>query len=254
MFCIYCGTRLPEKSVFCPSCGAKVTWEISAEKGAAEKDRPPVKTGIPTACASCGSHRLKRIRKGEYLCEHCGSKFFVEEQIRIKSREEIDASLLALFMEADEYGGKDDYQAAFQTLAKGLEIAPDNGMLMLKLGRACRELGYAQKALEYYQKAEALNPDDPVIYVNVGTVYMDRGQPEKARPLYEKGLAMMEADPLSASAGEIAVTYGNYALCIGKLGDTEGAKKYLAIAKEKGYSRESINTICRTLHLNPDRI
>ena len=34
-----------------------------------------------------------------------------------------------------------------------------------------------------------------------------------------------------------------------KLGDKKNAKKYLSIAKEKGYSKDSIDTICRELHL-----
>lgn len=254
MFCIYCGTRLPEKAAFCPACGAKVTWEIYGEKGAAGKDRPHVKTDVPTVCASCGSNRLKRVRKGVYICEHCGNKFYVDEQSRIESEEEIDARILTVFAEADGYIKKKEYKSALQALAKGLEIDPDNGTLMIKLGMVCRNLGYAQEALEYYQKAETLVPDDPTIYVNEGTLYMDRGRPDKARPLYEKGLAMMEEDPMCATITDVATTYACYAMCIGKLGDTAGAKKYLTMAKERGYDRESIKSICHSLYLDPNRI
>ena len=66
---------------------------------------------------------------------------------------------------------------------------------------------------------------------------------------YEKAVAIIVSDPLSASAEDTAVTYGNYAYCLGKLGDRKNAKKYLSIAKEKGYSKDSIDTICRDLHL-----
>ena len=55
---------------------------------------------------------------------------------------------------------------------------------------------------------------------------------------------------MSACAEDIAITYGNYALCIGKLGDKDGAKEYLTLAKEKGYSKDSINSVCKQVHLN----
>ena len=53
MFCIYCGTRIPDHAAFCPACGAKVAV-VKVE----EKERPP---GMRAAvCASCGSNNLKR--------------------------------------------------------------------------------------------------------------------------------------------------------------------------------------------------
>ena len=61
--------------------------------------------------------------------------------------------------------------------------------------------------------------------------------------------AIIVSDPMSACAEDIAGTYGNYAYCLGKLGGMKNAKKYLSVAKEKGYSKDSIDTICRDLHL-----
>lgn len=249
MFCVSCGTVLPNDAVFCPRCGAKITWKQSEEKCCPDNSRMYL-----LECSSCGSHDLKRVRKGEYICEHCGSRFFMDDEDDIETNEEADAKLLALFDEAAKYEQKGDTGKELQILVKGLDIAPADCTLMLKLGRAYWKLGYLKKALEYYQKAEESDPDDPIVYINIGALYLKQKQYTKAKPFFEKGIAMIEADPLSASVNDTAVSYGNYAWCIGELGDMENAVKYLSMAKEKGYSLDSIKTICRSLRLNPGNI
>ena len=99
-----------------------------------------------------------------------------------------------------------------------------------------------------------MDPDNPTVYCNIGNVYFTQGQYAAAKPLYEKALAGIEANPMRVSGNDIAVSYGNYGNCLGKLGDLEGAKKYLSLAKTKGYSRESLRNVCRQLGLNPKRL
>ena len=147
------------------------------------------------------------------------------------------------------YAEKKDYRNELRTLAKAMEIAPENNTVLLRLGRAYWRAGLPEKALEYYHIAEELYPEDPIVYANIGSAYLKLGHNEKAKEQYEKAIFMIEADPMSACADDIAITYGNYALCVGRLGDRTAAKKYLSIAKEKGYSKDSIDTICGELHL-----
>ena len=236
MFCIKCGAALPNGADFCPKCGTRT--------GAS--DRTP-----PESCTACGSRALKRVRRGEYLCEHCGSRYYVNGEEGIESEEEAEARLMALFVEASEYEARDDIPAELQILLKGLDIAPQNIDLLLKLGRSYWRLGQNRKAMEYFERAEASDPGNPVISIGVGSVYLTQGLYAEAKSLYEKGLSIMEADPLSATANDIAVSYGNYGYCLGKLGDRKGAKKYLSIAKKKGYNPESLANVCRQLGLNP---
>ena len=200
-------------------------------------------------CASCKAP----LPEGAAFCPSCGNRVGLKPYAEMDEWPETSV-LLKIFAEADEYERKDDYQTELQILSKGLRIAPDNCSLMLRLGRAFWRLGYDQKAMDYYRKAERLNPRDPIVYVNIAAVYISRGMYAEARPYLERGIAIIEADPLSASAGDIAVTYGNYALCAGELGDRSGAKKYLALAKKNGYRRESLETVCSRLHLDPDGI
>ncbi len=245
MFCMYCGAAVPNAAAFCPACGRQIAGEP-----ASVKESPADKELIPSVCKSCGSNSLKRVRRGEYLCEHCGSRFFTDAKARAESGEETESKLAAIFAEAVEFDDRRDYKAELETLVKGLDIAPDNCTLLLKLGRVNRRMGFPKEALEYYRRAEAADPENPIIYVNMATLYIGQGQTAQARPLLEKAIAMIEADPLSAPSGDITVTYGNYALCLGKLGDRAGAKKYLRKAKELGCSKDEIKDICRQIGLN----
>lgn len=236
MFCIKCGAALPEGANFCPKCGTKTGFS----------DRTP-----PESCTACGSRALKRVRRGEYLCEHCGSRYHVNGEDGIESEEETEARLTALFVEASEYEARDDIPAELQILLKGLDIAPQNINLLLKLGRSYWRLGQNQKAMEYYERAEVSDPGNPIISIGVGNIYLTQGVYIEAKTLYEKGLSIMEANPLSVTANDIAVSYGNYGYCLGKLGDRKGAKKYLSIAKKKGYNPQSLANVCRQLGLDP---
>ena len=242
MFCIKCGASVPEGAAFCPACGAAVGGKQPAGNDGAKE-----KGGVPSTCTSCGSGSLKRVRKGEYLCEHCGHRYFTDAQD--PGPEETEARLVALFTEADEYRDRGNHQKALEILTKGLDFAPEDAMLLMKLGMEYWALGAAQKARDYYLESEKRNPDNPIIYANLGCLNLTQGQPAEARMYCAKAIAMIEADPFSATPSETGIAYGNYALCLGRLGDLENAEKYLRIAEKKGYSAKSIANIRNELHL-----
>ena len=242
MYCASCGSPLPEKAAFCPTCGAKV--QAPPQTGSAG----PNGNGLrPALCTFCGSGSLKKVRKGEYVCESCGRRFFADDPADVLSENESEAELLAILAEAEEYMEKGDYRSELRVLSRGLAVAPEDTTLLLRLGRVCNRLAMVQEAMEYYRRAEKNDPDDPIVYSNVASLYQKQGQHAEAKPLYEKAIRMIEADPMAASVGDAAVVYGNYGWCLGKLGDKAGAKKYLARAKEMGYSRNSLDYICRDL-------
>ncbi len=51
-FCHRCGSRLPENSSFCPTCGTRTNHE----------------QGLPQTCPACG----QPLVDGCYFCVHCG--------------------------------------------------------------------------------------------------------------------------------------------------------------------------------------
>ena len=240
MFCRFCGAALSDDAAFCHSCGAKVSGGEGSEKGLLRSMR----------CTACGSGSLKRIRAGEYRCEHCGTMFHTDAQSSGENHEAVDAKVSILLSEASACAEKKDYHHELQALTEAMALSPEDNTVLLRLGRAHWRLGSLEKAMEIYRAAEALYPDDPTVYINIGSVFFKSGHFAEANAQYEKAIAIIASNPMSACAEDIAVAYGNYAYCLGKLGDKKNAKKYLSLAKEKGYSKESINTICKDLHLN----
>jgi len=239
MFCKFCGAILPDDATFCPACGVKVTWEARSEASKLHTMR----------CTSCGSTSLRKLPTGGYRCEHCGTRLFAEEEKPGKDNGSVDAQVAILLSEAATFAEKKDYQNEIQALTKAVELSPENNTALLRLGRAYWQLGSFEKAMEYYRIAEELYPDDPAVYNNIGSTFFMSGHYAEAYAQYEKAIAIIDSDPNSACAEDTAVFYGNYAYSLGKLGDKKNAKKYLSIAKEKGYSKESINKICEDLHL-----
>ena len=103
MFCIHCGSALPEDAAFCPVCGKKVMG----------KAEPESLRMYPGKCTSCGGTVLKKIRAGEYQCEYCGMMLFFDEQNDGEDQEAIDAKVALLLSEASAYAKKKDYQMSF---------------------------------------------------------------------------------------------------------------------------------------------
>ena len=165
-----------------------------------------------------------------------------------------EAKLMEVFTQALAYAEKGEYVKELTLLLDNWELGCDNGNYMVKLGRAYRRNGMTAKAIEYYEKAKELNPKDPTIYSNMAIAYVTTGQYAPAKPLFEQAIAMAEGAPLSLSQNDFASIYGNYALCIGLMGDMKGARKYLKIAKDKGYAEKLLNDKCEQLHINPRSI
>ena len=47
-------------------------------------------------CEFCGGRKLKKIRKGEYVCEYCGSRFLYNADDD-SDDEQVQARLMAVF-------------------------------------------------------------------------------------------------------------------------------------------------------------
>ena len=205
-------------------------------------------------CTACGSGKLKKISRSEYICEYCGSRYFLGLRSEDVKADQDEAQLMPLFLEAQKYERKDAIAKELEILLKGLEIAPDNSTLMLKLGRAYWRLGLLKKASEYLERARQLDPNDPVLYNNIALLYISSKDYEKARLNLEKSFELIKDDPLCVSGNDEAIIYGNYGMVIGKLGNLEEARKYLRIAKEKGYSDSSIKNVCKSIGIDARKI
>lgn len=232
MFCEHCGNQISDTAKFCPHCGAKVAAPIPSQGSS----QPPSMSGQRlVACTACGSHELRQLSHGVYLCEYCGSRFLVDDDKTITDAEVVDAQVLAAYLKANDYSDKEDYTNELQTLVAVLPLAPNNTVLRNKIGRAYRRLGLNDKALEQYNKAMELDPDNPSSYANIGILNLILDNCSEAKTYLEKALGMIEKNPDSATPGDKATFWGNYAYCVGKMGDKTRAYQLLDKAEKMGY-------------------
>ena len=111
MLCKRCGSRLPDEAAFCPACGAQAPHDAITSAGTWFEEG-----AAPAVCASCGSRSIRIVRKGEYLCEYCGSRFFAKGQDVAASEEDVTAELMALFEEAAKYESRDQISSELRVL------------------------------------------------------------------------------------------------------------------------------------------
>ena len=69
MFCISCGTKLPDGAKFCFNCGAKL--EEVAQKSLL----------VPAKCTNCGGQLTVDSSQKSAVCPFCGSTYIVEQAI-----------------------------------------------------------------------------------------------------------------------------------------------------------------------------
>ncbi|MDR0448002.1 MAG: tetratricopeptide repeat protein [Treponema sp.] len=90
------------------------------------------------------------------------------------------AYLNALFIRALRLCKDEKYQLGIQMLHFVLENGRDGPLLRLELGRASRELGLLEEAVEHYTQAIHFSPEDPMIRWYRSSIYMELGRKTEA--------------------------------------------------------------------------
>lgn len=225
MFCPECGTKVDDSAKFCVKCGTKL-------KGAVQEQKPLIK--LTNHCETCGAN-LKKLSEGHYLCDYCGSEYFTNEKGEVADAKITEKEILDAMYRAAEFERKNQFWDELQCLLSASEQAPDNTLLLAKLGRAYRRNNMHAKAVACYEKAIEINPDFGSPYSNLGAVYVLNGQYKKAEECCKKGVALMNANRIDYTNDDYAVAYSNYAIAVGKQGRKEEAKRLLKIAESNGY-------------------
>jgi len=242
MFCMKCGTKLPDDAVFCYKCGFNMSAMQSQEPAAqtpqpvAEKPKKSTGSGIKLGfrqCVTCGSNQIKMIRPGEYLCEHCGNQYVAKDQeadLMVTDKEMYD-----LYVKADVLRKKGEFSEELSLLLEYKDKAWNNVDFVLKLGRAYRSVGYSSKAMECYDRAIELKPDDALIYVNMGAVYLAGKEFEKAIPLYEKGVKMIAENPALYTKDDRNIARAHYGAVLAGVGRKREGEAMIRKAEADGY-------------------
>ncbi len=77
MFCISCGTQLPEGAKYCMKCGSSVAKSEEPDKS--ESSSTPKL--IPAKCTSCGAALKVDASQQAAICPFCNSAYIVEQAI-----------------------------------------------------------------------------------------------------------------------------------------------------------------------------
>lgn len=224
MYCSKCGYKLGDDAVFCSKCGERVKAEPTAQKS----------NVFTNKCESCGAF-LKRLTPNHYICEYCGSEYFLNNEREVESSKITDKEIWDLFCKAAEFETRNNFQAELQCLRSIEGKVRDNAIYLVKLGRAYRRNDMVQQAVECYEKAKEINPEYAPIYTNMGAVYVLTNRPKDAEAACRKGIELMSRNRKEYTDTDYAVAHSNLALALGKQGKKEEAKKYLKIAEDNGY-------------------
>jgi serine/threonine protein kinase/tetratricopeptide (TPR) repeat protein len=86
------------------------------------------------------------------------------------------------------YFYKDNYDSAYQSFKRALEIAPEKEPITFNVGSFLRSIGLYCKAIDYYSKAIESNPLDTWLYVLLADCFLSIGEFEKSDIYFNKGL------------------------------------------------------------------
>lgn len=183
-------------------------------------------------CPGCGAILVLSKDRRNMICEYCGSTYPVKNiNGALASKDAVDAKIVSLYAEAEEYRQKEDYGLELNALASALELSPDNARTLVKLGRAYRTMNFFAKAEECYERAIEVDPQYGAAYCNLGAICLLSGENQKAVEYYEKGIELVD----KRNASDYSTSLANYALAIGRSGDKRKAAALLDKAEGLGY-------------------
>lgn len=185
---------------------------------------------IRVQCEACGGSELKKSGN-MYICEFCGSKYFLDNQGREQNSVLTATKVITLLEESKKLHESNQFVSELNVLTEAINLDETNSRIMVHLGRCYRALNNPNKALEFYDKAIEINPYEGTAYANMGTIHLLRGEYEAAKQCYDKGLPLIDKCDF-----DYWIAQANYAVAVAKLGDPEKAEKMISEAESRGYT------------------
>ena len=149
--------------------------------------------------------------------------------------QEKNEALKDILRQAESCEKKDEFKKELDILLTGLSVDAENAELLNRIGRAYRRLGDYNTALDYYLRSAKADPNSLWIGTNIATAYLFLGEYEKADQYFRGEIRKLEASNNPQARDMLALTYANYALCVGRMGDLNKARVFLSKAEQAGY-------------------
>ena len=150
MFCMKCGTKLPDDANFCYKCGYSFGNVINnEEKTLTNVIVPEAETKlVPAKCTNCNASLDVDPNKDAAICPYCNSAFIVSKAINnisINNNVSIDKATISLeggsvtiknqvdadnlIIRAKEFIKQSEYEKAVEYLNKALDQEPNNDVM-----------------------------------------------------------------------------------------------------------------------------
>jgi len=114
-------------------------------------------------------------------------------------------------------------EKARQCFHRAVHLRPGFYTALCNLGLACRDLGRLDEAAQMLERAVQADPRGSTAWVNLASVRQDQGRLDEARAALERVTGAVPCAPGVATA---------YGTLLAKLGDLEGASRWLHMALE----------------------
>ncbi len=88
------------------------------------------------------------------------------------------------------------FQAALESLDKAIALSPGSAITLIRAGAAAQQLGDTKRALDYYERANAIQPRAET-FSNIGTIQYGLGDFAKAAAAYEGSLLIRPASAVT---------------------------------------------------------
>lgn len=135
MFCINCGTKLPDGAKFCFNCGAKL-GELSSEMPVENAQNTKL---VPAKCTNCGGQLTVDSNQQSAVCPFCETTFIVDQAINnynisMKGNMNIGSATINvnglntenLVARAKSYENQNNFEMALEYFNKVLDIDVNN--------------------------------------------------------------------------------------------------------------------------------
>jgi serine/threonine protein kinase/Tfp pilus assembly protein PilF len=123
------------------------------------------------------------------------------------------------------------FQAALESLDKAIALSPGSAITLIRAGAAAQQLGDTKRALDYYERANAIQPRAET-FSNIGTIQYGLGDFAKAAAAYEGSLLIRP---------QSAVTNRNLGDAYNHLGRRDDARRAYRKAVEQAEVEVSVS-------------